>query len=126
MNLYFNDINKFKYDLTFFTCKHCSINKIFDNSIEIRDHCLKYHDIDIRFANSKHRQQNKNYKRYVREHVYNYSSFFSHDYVTMKVSIFEYNFTFCLNTNEKVNFVFDNCYFKTRIYMTSYIVFDSL
>ena len=76
MKTFFNENNKSKYDLAFFICKHCIVFQIFDNSIEFRNHCLKYYIIDIRFSDFKHRQQNENYKRHVREHVYNYSFFF--------------------------------------------------
>ena len=89
MRAFFNESNESKYDLAFFICKHCIVSQIFDNSTEFRDHCLKYHMIDIRFSNLKHRQQNESYKRHAREHVYNYSFLFSHDYVTVQISIFD-------------------------------------
>ena len=76
MKTFFNENNESKYDLTFFICKYCIVFQIFDNSIEFRDYYLKYYMIDIRFSNFKHCQQNENYKRHVREHVYNYSFFF--------------------------------------------------
>ena len=114
MNSYFNDANESKYDLSFFICKHCSLNQSFDNSTEFRDHCLNYHDVDIRFAKSRHRLQDENYKRHVREHVYNYSWQSSHEYVTVKISIFEYDFTSCLNIDEKMNFCFKWLLFQNK------------
>ena len=114
MKAFFNENNEFKYDLTFFICKHCIVFQIFDNSIEFRNHCLKYYMIDIRFSDFKHRQQNENYKRYVREHVYNYSSFFSHEYVIVQISIFDWNFIFCLNTDEEMSFCSKSLLFQNK------------
>ena len=57
IDVFFNDNNEFKYDLTFYTCKHCSSleSHFFDNFEKFRDYVLKYHDYDIRFAKFKHR-----------------------------------------------------------------------
>ena len=89
IDVFFNDNNEFKYDLSFYICKHYFTFHLFDNFEKFRDHDIEYHDYDIRFAKFKHRLQNEKYIRYARENVYNYSSKSSYDYVIVQISIFD-------------------------------------
>ena len=54
INVFFNDNNEFKYDLSFYICKHYFTFHLFDNFEKFRDHDIEYHDYDIRFAKFKY------------------------------------------------------------------------
>ena len=81
INVFFNDNNEFKYDLSFYICKHYLTFYSFDNFKEFRDHDIEYHDYDIRFTKFKYRLQNEKYIRDTRENVYYYLSKSLYDYV---------------------------------------------
>ena len=53
IDVYFNEHDKFKYDLTFYICEHYFTMQIFDNNDEFCEHVLHYHDFDIRFIDIK-------------------------------------------------------------------------
>ena len=55
INVFFNDNNEFKYDLSFYICKHCLTFYLFDNFEKFRDHVIEYYDNNIRVAKFKHR-----------------------------------------------------------------------
>ena len=103
IDVFFNDNNESKYDLASYICKHCFTFHSFDNFEKFQNHALKYHDYDIRFAKFKHRSQNEKYIRHARKNVYNYSSKSFYDYIIVQISIFDWDFNFCLNTNDEVN-----------------------
>ena len=63
---------------------------------------FEYHNTNINFAKSKYRIQNVNYISHAKKHVYNYSSFFFMNYVIISISLFDWEITSCLNTNENV------------------------
>ena len=89
IDVFFNNNNEFKYDLSFYICKHCFTFYSFDNFEKFRDYVIEYHDYDIRVAKFKYRSQNEKYVRHARENVYNYSSKSSYDYVIVQISIFD-------------------------------------
>ena len=60
-NVYFNDYNQFKYDLTFYICEHMHDVMTFDNSIELRFHVLNYHEMNARSTKSIYRIRKINY-----------------------------------------------------------------
>ena len=102
IEIFFNDSSESKLNLNFWTCEICAI--AFDNSNELRDHILKYHDVDSRINTYNKRLQDKRYAKHAKKHVYNYSSQFFFEYVQMRVFIFDYDFTSCLNIDEEVSF----------------------
>ena len=102
IEIFFNDNSKFELNLNFWTCDKCST--IFDNSDELRDHFLNYHNVDSRISTYNKRLQNEKYVKHAKKHVYNYSSQFFFDYVQMNVFIFDYDFISCLNIDEKMSF----------------------
>ena len=53
INVYFNEHDEFKYNLTLYICEHCFTMQIFDNNDEFREHVLHYHDFDTRFIDIK-------------------------------------------------------------------------
>ena len=59
--IYFNDYAIFEYDLTFYTCDQNHDIMIFDNSIELRNYVLNYHNVDIHFVDLKYRTRKINY-----------------------------------------------------------------
>ena len=58
IDVYFNEHDEFKYDLTFYICEHYFIMQIFNNNDELREHVLHYHDFDIRFIDVKNKFKN--------------------------------------------------------------------
>ena len=100
--VYFNDNNQSKYDFAFYICQQNHNIMIFDNSIELRDHVLDYHDVNTRFVELKYRNNETKYIQHAKKHVYNFASSFFMSYAMIKVSIFDFELTFCLNTDENV------------------------
>ena len=94
IDVYFNEHDELKYDLTSYICEHYCIVQIFDNNDELREHVLHYHDFDTRFIDVKNKFQNHNYVKHVEKHVYNYFSkiFFEYNIIETKIFDVELNF----------------------------------
>ena len=60
-NVFFNNNNQFKYDLTSYTCQQNHNVMTFDNSIELQNHVLNYHKINTRSIESKYYTREINY-----------------------------------------------------------------
>ena len=96
--VYFNDYAMLKYGLASYTCGQNHDIMIFGNSVELRDHVLDYHGVDTRFAGLKYRNREANYIQHAEEHVYNFSSSFFMGYAMIQASLFNVDFTSCLDT----------------------------
>lgn len=82
--------------------KHDTIMS-FNNFEKLRVHVLKYHEIDIRSKIFKNRFRDVNDCQHARKHVYNFTLSSFTNYAKIKISIFDTNFTSCLNINENVS-----------------------
>ena len=102
-DVFLNDYNQFKYDLASYTCQQNHDIMIFDNSIELRNHVLDYHDVDTRSVESKYYTRKINYIQHAEKHVYNFFSLFFMSYAMIQISIFDMNFKSCLNIDEDVS-----------------------
>ena len=116
IEIFFNNSNEFKYDLTSYICQQTSCVQSFDNVIKLRDYVFEYHDVNINFAKSKYRIRNVNYITHAKKHVYNYSSFFFMNYAMISTFLFDRKITSCLNTNENVFLCDRDFLFNRNIY----------
>ena len=101
IEIFFNDNSKSEMNLNFWICDKCSF--AFDNSNELRDHFLNYHNVDSRVNTYNKRLQDEKYAKHAKKHVYNYFSQFFFDYAQVNVFIFDYDLISCLNIDEKVS-----------------------
>ena len=116
MNSYFNEHEKSRYDLTFYICDHDYKFCFFDNVDELREHVLKYHDVDIKFNIFKMQIRDTNHVRHVEKHVYNYVSSNSFDYIIIKIEIFDLKLSLCIDFDEIVNLLNKFVLFKNNLY----------
>ena len=127
IDVYFNDHNQLKYDLTFYTCDQNHFVMIFDNFVELWNHVLNYHDTNIRFSIIKYRNKNVEYKQHAKKHVYNFFSSIFMNYVMIQTSIFDFELTSCLNIDENVFLCDRNLLSKNRnrydfVYFIKFII----
>ena len=114
IEMFFNDINEIKYDVAFFTCQHCFISQSFDNKNELKNYVLNIHQFGIRFFEIIRRLQQTNNDEHTKKHVYNFFSLSFMRYAIIQTSIFDWNFTSCLNINENVFLCDSNFVFRDR------------
>ena len=115
MNSYFNEHAEFRYDLAFYICDHCFKYYSFDNADELREHVLEYHSVDIKFNISKMQIRDLNHAQHAEEHVYNYASSTSFDYITMQATVFDYDLSFCIDFDETVSLLNKSVLFKNNL-----------
>ena len=102
--VFFNNSSQLKYGLTSYTCQQTPcFGRTFDNVIELRDHVLDYHDVDIKSIGPKYHMRSANYIQHAEEHVYNYSPPSSMNYAMIQASLFGNHITPCLDTGENVS-----------------------
>ena len=103
IDVYFNEHDELKYDLAPYTCEHCSTMQTFDNSDELREHVLHYHDFDTRSTSAKSKLQNHSYAKHAEEHVYNFFSQTSFEYSTIEAKIFDVELSLCIDTRDALS-----------------------
>ena len=116
MNSYFNEHEKSRYDLALYICDHDYKFYFFDNVDELREHVLKYHDVDTKFNIFKMQIRDTNHARHAEKHVYNYVSSNLFDYTTVQIEIFDLELSFCIDFDEVVNLLNKSILLRDNLY----------